>query len=78
MGLYKGYRNTAEIEHVGNAVRESAYDEQRHSEKKRKIMSLSSELDCSRHDESTADGKKRATERSHLKSEFHDLLRRRL
>ncbi len=67
-------RNAEIVEGIGDAVGESANDEERDTEKEGQILFLTGELHCSGHNESAADAEKSASEGTCSKSEFKNLL----
>ena len=75
MVLYKFKRYAAIIECISHAVGKTADDEQRNSEKKRKIALLACKCYRSCHHETARDTEKETTERTSLESEGEDSLR---
>ena len=71
-------RSREVVEGVSHAVGEAADDEERHTEKERKILLLTGELNGCGHYEAASDGKKATSERSCTKSQLHNLLGRSL
>lgn len=67
-------RNAEIIESICDAVGESAYDEERDTEKEGQILFLTGELHCCSHNESASDAEKSASEGSRTESEFENLL----
>ena len=67
-------RDTQVVERIGHAVGESAYDEERDTEKEGQILFLTGELHCCSHNESASDAEKSASEGSRTESELENLL----
>ena len=74
MGLDECNRNAEEVEHICDAVREAAYDEERHTEQKRKVLSLSCKMYGCGHYETASYRKKTAFQGTRTKTKLHDLL----
>ena len=64
MSLDECHGNAQEIEDIGDTMWKATYNEKRDSKKKRKILTLSSELNACGHYEAASDGKKATSERS--------------
>ena len=75
MSLEESHRYCKIIECIGNAVGESADDEQRHAEQERQIILLAGECHGRGHYEPAAYAEKAAPERTVLKPYFKNLLR---
>jgi hypothetical protein len=78
VSLDECHGNAQEIEDIGDTMWKATYNEKRDSQKKRKILTLSSELNACGHYEAASDGKKATSERSCTKSQLHNLLGRSL
>jgi hypothetical protein len=74
MSLDECHRDTQEIKGISNTVRKAADNEKRDTKKKRKVLSLSAELNACGHYETAAYGKKTTSERACTKPQLHDLL----
>ena len=74
MSLQKCNRNAEIVEGVGNAVGESAHDEERNRKQEREIVLLPGKLHRSRHHESATDSKKSTAPCTCLQAEFEDIL----
>ena len=74
MSLQKCYRNAEIVEGIGNAVGESAHDEERNRKQEREIVLLPGKLHRSRHHESATDSKKSTAPCTCLQAEFEDIL----
>ena len=74
IGLPECERNAEIVECVSNAVRESAYDEERNSEKEREILLLLGKLNGGGHDEAAADAEKSAAECTCTQAKFQYVL----
>ena len=78
MSLQKCYRDAEIVEGIGDAVGESAHDEERNRKQEREIVLLPGKLHGSRHHESATDPKESAAPRTGLQTEFEDVLSRTL
>ena len=74
MGLYECHRYAEEVEDICYAVRKSAYNEEWHSEKERKILILTGKMHSCSHDETATYGKKAALQCTCIQAKFHNLL----
>ena len=78
MELPESERNAKVIEGVGHAVGEAADDEERHTEKERKILLLAGKLNGCGHYEAASYAKKSATDGSGTETKLKDSLSGRL